>query len=153
MKTSPRAALIRYSSIFAALGLLAACTNEGQTYVKSHPELNPVQRKMIITGKIPNGTAVAGLTRDQIRLAMGVDPYTIDRQGDEDVWVFTHKKAVASDPAFAETAASGALDKEHGYSETDTEQKTPRIDVDVKTSVYFQGNIATHAQTVEEKSQ
>ena len=28
-------------------------------YVKQHPELNPVQRKIISSGKIPNGTAVA----------------------------------------------------------------------------------------------
>ena len=87
-------------------------------------------------------------------MAMGVDPYILDRDGEEDVWVFTHRKAVSSDPQFADTAASGQLDKAHGFTETDPEQKErPAWDVDVKTKVYFQGNIATHAQTVEEKAQ
>jgi len=132
---------------------VAACTNEGQTYVKKHPELTPEHRKIMATGKIPDGTAVAGLTREQIRIAMGVDPYTIDRDGNEDVWIFTHKKAVSTDLEAAKTPAdSGVLDRTHGYGETNTDENAPRMDVDVKTSVYFSGNIATHARTVEEKS-
>jgi hypothetical protein len=144
--------VIRHSGFVIAF-LLAACTNEGAIYVKKHPELNPEQRRIIASGKIPDGTAVAGLTRDQIRIAMGTDPYTIDRSGDEDIWVFSRKKAVAKDPEFAKTPADAVLDKTHGYSETDTDENAPRVDMDVKTTVYFDGNIATHARTIEEKAQ
>jgi outer membrane protein assembly factor BamE (lipoprotein component of BamABCDE complex) len=146
-------ASLHAAAAVAALCLLAACTNEGQIYAKKHPELNPVQRRILATGIIPDGAAVAGLTRDQIRMAMGTDPYTFDRVGDEDTWVFSHKKAVARDPVFANSPADSVLDKAHGYTETETDQNTPRVDVDVKTTVYFEGNIATHAHTIEEKAQ
>jgi hypothetical protein len=149
MKTS---LVIRHSVLVISF-LLAACTNEGQIYAKQHPELNPVQRRILASGIIPDGTAVAGLTRAQIHMAMGTDPSTFDRVGGEDVWIFTHKKAVARDPIFANSPADSVLDKSHGYTETDTEQTTPRVDVDVKTTIYFQGDIATHARTVEEKPQ
>jgi len=136
------------------MSLLAACTNEGEIYVKKHPELTPEHRKILASGKIPDGTAVAGLTREQVRMAMGTDPYTIDRDGNEDVWVFSHRKAVAKDPQFANTPADAVLDKTHGYGETNNnDENAPRQDVDVKTSVYFDGNIATRARTVEEKTQ
>jgi len=142
------------AGVFAiALCLLAACTNEGQTYAKNHPELTPAQRRIMATGQIPDGTAVAGLTRDQIRIAMGSDPATFDRVGDEDAWVFSHKKAIAKNPEFANAPSDSVLDRSHGYSETDTDQNAPRVDVDVKTTVFFNGNIATHAHTSEEKPQ
>jgi len=144
--------VIRHSGFVIFLVLLAACTNEGQTYVKSHPELSPEHRRIMASGKIPDGAAVAGLTRDQIRIAMGTDPYTIDREGSEDVWVFSHKKAIAKNPEFNNTSDQ-VLDKTHGYGESHTDENAPRVDVDVKTSVYFDGNIATRARTVEEKPQ
>ena len=145
--------VIRHSGFVILFFLLASCTNEGQIYAKKHPELSPEHRRIMASGKIPDGTAVAGLTREQIRIAMGVDPYTIDRDGQEDVWIFSHKKAVSTDLEAAKTPAdSGVLDRTHGYGETNTEENAPRMDVDVKTSVYFSGNIATHARTVEEKS-
>jgi len=145
--------VIRHSSFVIVLLLFAACTNEGQTYAKKHPELNPAQRRIMASGQIPEGTAVAGLTRDQIRMAMGSDPATFDRVGDEDAWVFSHKKAVGKNPEFANTPADSVLDRSHGYSETDTDQNAPRIDVDVKTTVFFNGNIATHAHNSEDKPQ
>jgi len=153
MKSMKAPLIICHTCFAIALLLLAACTNEGQIYAKQHPELNPAQRKILATGKIPDGTAVAGLTRDQVRMAVGTDPYTFDRVGSEDVWIFSHKKAVAVDPTFANTPADSTLDKAHGYTETESEQKTPRMDVDVKTTVFFDGNIATHARTTEEKAQ
>jgi hypothetical protein len=144
--------VIRHSGFVIAF-LLMACTNEGQIYAKKHPELSPEHSRIMASGKIPDGTVVAGLTREQIRIAMGTDPYTIDRDGNEDVWVFSHKKAISTNIEDADARANSSLDKAHGYTETDPDQKAPRIDVDVKTSVYFDGNIATHARTVQEKSQ
>jgi len=146
--------VIRHSVFVITLCLLSACTNEGQIYAKKHPELTLAQRRILATGKIPDGTAVAGLTREQIRIAMGTDPYTIDRTSEEDVWIFSHKKAISKDPEFANTPANAVLDKTHGYGESNNnEENAPRVDVDVKTTVYFDGNIATHAHTVEEKAQ
>ena len=146
-----KASLVIRHSLFVISLLLAACTNEGQIYAKKHPELSPAHRSIMASGRIPDGTAVAGLTRDQIRIAMGTDPYTIDREGNEDVWVFSHKKAVSANLENADARADATLDKAHGYTETERDQTAPRVDVDVKTSVYFDGNIATRARTVEEK--
>jgi hypothetical protein len=153
MKGSLPAFLIRHSSAVIALSLLAGCADAGQTYAKSHPELSAVQRRILATGRIPNGTAVAGLTKEQVRIAVGSDPATFEKAGGEDVWIFSHKKAVAKDPTFANTPADAVLDRSHGYSETDTEQNAPRVDVDVNTSVYFQGDIATRAETKEIRPQ
>ena len=80
------------------LGLLASCANQGQSYASQHPELSAAQRQILSTGTIPNGDAVAGMTRGQIRIAMKGDPTTFDRIEGEDVWIYVRQKAVAKNP-------------------------------------------------------
>ena len=133
----------------ALLCLLSSCASEAQSYARAHPELTPVQRKMMNTGKIPDGTAVAGLTKTQVHLIMGGDPMTFDKADDLDLWVYSHKKAVATTPRLATGPSDSTLDM-HGMSPSN-EANAPRTDVDVKTTIYFQGDVAVRAQTVEEK--
>ena len=131
------------------LCLLPSCASEAQNYARAHPELTPVQRRMMNAGKIPDGTAVAGLTKAQVHLIMGGDPTTFDKADDMDMWVYSHKKAVAMNPRLATGPSDSTLDT-HGMS-SNTEANAPRVDVDVKTTIYFQGDVAVRAQTVEEK--
>jgi len=136
-------------TVLAAICLLAGCASEGQNYAKAHPELTAVQRKMFNTGKIPDGTAVAGLTRAQVHLIMGGDPTTFDRVGDDDVWIFSHKKAIAASGMPTAGPSDSGLDTHNAY--TERADNPPRVDIDVKCSVFFQGDIATHAQNHEDK--
>jgi len=63
----------RFLLALALAGLLSACGTLGQAYVKQHPELSAAHRQILLTGKIPDGDAVAGMTREQIQIVMGVD--------------------------------------------------------------------------------
>ena len=99
----------------ALLCLLSGCASEAQSYARAHPELTPAQRRMMNTGKIPDGTAVPGLTKTQVHLIMGGDPTTFDKADDLDMWVYSHKKAVAMNPRLATGPSDSTLDT-HGTS-------------------------------------
>jgi len=130
---------------------LTGCVSQGQSYASKHPELSPAQRQILVSGKIPSGDAVAGLTRAQVKLAMGGDPATFDKINGEDAWVYVHKKAVARDASedAGHAAPSSSFDSNRSF--TEAENFGPRTDVDVKTTIFFQGDRATHTQTTEEK--
>lgn len=58
--------LVSFAIIF-----LSGCSTPSSQYVKAHPELPSAHRKILITGEIPGGNAVEGMTKEQIRLAVG----------------------------------------------------------------------------------
>jgi len=135
----------------AIVCVLAGCGGEAETYAKSHPELSAAQRKIMLTGKIPDGAAVAGMTRDQVRKAMGRDPSTFDKVGNQDVWIFSHHKMILHGYEPVAGPSDYALDK-HGTGDTNSSESQSALpDILVKTAVYFNGNLADHAQTTEEK--
>lgn len=142
-------------SVFAScvVFVLAGCGSEGEAYAKAHPEMSAAQRKIMNTGKIPDGTAVAGMTRDQIRKAMGRDPSTFDKAGSQDVWIFSHQKMITQGYQPVAGPSDSALDKygNIGGDEPRKGNESAVPDILVKTAVYFNGNIADHAQTTEEK--
>jgi hypothetical protein len=82
----------------AALGLLAGCVSAGQAYVKKHAELSPEHRKMILTGKVPAGEAVAGMTKEEVRLAMGKDPAQFTTIDGVYAWVYANEKGTENKP-------------------------------------------------------
>jgi outer membrane protein assembly factor BamE (lipoprotein component of BamABCDE complex) len=136
----------------AMLLFLPGCATPGAGYAAKHPELTPGQRQILITGKIPPGEDVAGLTREQVKLAVGKDPATYDKVGDQDVWIYVQKKAVSRDK-FADMRGNdgGTSSMENTHSFTESEDFAPRSDVDVKTRIFFRGNAATGAQVSEER--
>ncbi len=140
----------RHFAVLLSLGVLTSCANQGQSYLKAHPELSPAHRQIFVRGEIPSGDAVAGLTREQIKLAMGRDPATFDKANGEDVWVYSRKQMVGNS-SFDGNARGGSARMENDHSFSPTEDLGPRMDVEVKTSIYFQGDRATHAQVTEER--
>jgi outer membrane protein assembly factor BamE (lipoprotein component of BamABCDE complex) len=86
------------------------------------------------------------MTRAQVKLAMGGDPATFDRINGEDAWVYVHKKMVGNS-AFDEGEHAGNSRMENDHSFSPTEDLGPRKDVEVRTTVFFQGDRATHAQS------
>lgn len=143
----------RHLFLLAASFALAACASPGGGYVTSHPELTPAQRRIFATGKIPAGEDVAGLTREQVRIAMGADPTTFDKFNGDDAWVYVRKKAVARNPHDPgdDTGREANSSMNSTRSFTDSEGFGPRMDVDEKTTIYFHGDRATRAQITEEK--
>lgn len=133
-----------------SLGVFTSCANQGQSYVRAHPELSPAHRQIFAKGQIPSGDAVAGMTREQVKLAMGRDPATFDKLNGEDVWVYSRKKMVGNS-SFDGGSRGGNARMETDHSFSQTEDLGPRIDVEVKTSVFFQGDRATHALVTEER--
>ena len=76
--------------------LLAACfisgcsTTPGSAYARKHPELSPGHRQILVTGIVPGGEVVKGMTKEQVKIAMGGNP-TMTRG--ENVWVYVGKRA------------------------------------------------------------
>jgi outer membrane protein assembly factor BamE (lipoprotein component of BamABCDE complex) len=142
--------ILRSLVLFATASLLVGCANPGSSYAAKHPDLPPAHRQILQQGKIPSGDAVAGMTRAQVKLAMGGDPTTFDKVGNEDVWIYARKKAVGVE-SFDDLQRSGSSRMENTHSFTQTSDFGPRVDVEMKTSIYFQGDRATHALNTEEK--
>ncbi|MGB8168931.1 MAG: hypothetical protein WCF18_15645 [Chthoniobacteraceae bacterium] len=134
--------------LLAAVALLVGCANPGSTYAAKHPELPPAHRQILMRGKIPNGDAVAGMTREQVKVAMGGDPTTFDKVSNEDVWIYARKKAVGQE-SFEDLGRSGSSRMENTHSFTQSDDFSPRVDVEMKTTIFFQGDRATHVQSTE----
>jgi hypothetical protein len=67
--------------------LCLGCESPGGAYVKQHPELSPGQRKIFLERKVSDPEAVAGLTKEQIRVAMG-EPTQFDNTDGSETWVY-----------------------------------------------------------------
>ena len=73
----------------AVIGFLcvSGCANPGAKYAGAHPELSPAQREILVSGEIGDGAGVAGMTKEQVRLAMGA-PKTVAMPNGQEVWVY-----------------------------------------------------------------
>ena len=124
------------------LALLMGCANPAQSYVQQHPELSAEQRKIMAAGKLKNGDAVAGLTREQVRLAMGRDPDQFTKIGGEDAWVWMRVKVIGFGPGLTQP-----VDEAGGGRRDETARAVPDAGAATtgqeRTTVYFQGNRAT----------
>lgn len=138
-----------FSALLASALLLGACANPGSSYASKHPELPAAHRQILLRGKIPSGDAVAGMTRAQVKLAMGSDPTTFDKINGEDAWIYVRKKAVGRE-SFEDLSRSGSSSMENTHSFTESTDFSPRVDIDLKTTIYFQGDRATHAESTGE---
>jgi hypothetical protein len=141
----------RLSALLLAIAL-AGCANSRQTYVSKHPELTPAQRQLFVSGRVPSGDSVAGLTRDQVAIILGNNPDSFDKANGEDVWVYRKNKPVESSPDNAPppSASTSNFRDAPQLASPDSPSHGPS-DTIVVTKVFFKGDIATHAQTSEER--
>lgn len=141
----------RFSFVLAlaATLLCAACTSSQQTYVAHHPELSPEQKKMIVLGKITDQAAVAGMTREQICLAMGGEPSQLTKINGEDAWVWLKSKppelADFREPDRTNTG-SGNMSRPQQFMDEPEPAARPKM----RTTVFFDGDKATHVDVTEE---
>ena len=133
----------------ASICLFAGCSTPARDYAAKHPELSPAHRQILMNGKIPDGDAVAGMTRDQIQLVMGQDATQYTKVDGHDAWIYVKKKLV-SEPFTAVSSSMGQTqhDVRNRDGAEDAPTQPPEGDRTVKTTIIFDGDVATHAEVV-----
>lgn len=143
---------MKYTIPFIALVLaytLAGCASPAQAYVKQHPELPAAHQQILNTGKIPDGNAVAGMTREQIQLAMGgTEPAQYLKVDGHDAWVYVKKKLSPMGISSANDATFNRRDVRSQHSLAEGESHSPEDQPTSKITVYFDGEKATRADVV-----
>lgn len=149
-----------FGALLPVVGLiviaLSGCATSTQTYADQHPELSAEQRKIFAAGRIPNGEAVAGLTREQVRLIMGRDPAQFTKANGQDVWVWVKEQMpTIGRPVEQMGAERGGVGRDAGGSGVSqdglaaADSSAPVKALPMRTAVYFQGNFATRAEVAE----
>jgi hypothetical protein len=90
------------------------------------------------------------MTQEQVRLAMGGFPTSQDRINGEEAWIYTRKKLVATEfvgieDQFDRTASA------RSDSSGNADNIGRQAEVVMKTSIFFNGDRATHATVTEER--
>src|SRR5262249_10871104 len=75
------------------------CINPAKSYVARHPELSSEHRAILLSGRVPDGRDVAGMTKEQVRLAMGTDPDQFTKIDGADAWVYFNKGESGASPS------------------------------------------------------
>lgn len=132
-----------------AVVCLAGCVSLRAAYVKAHPELSTAHRDILLVGKVPEGDAAAGMTKEQVRLAMGSDPAQFTTVDGVDAWVyFTERggdKASPEKPAHSGkgSAHSGGKFADQAKSDATTSSGTESGGGKTETTIFFNGDRAT----------
>jgi hypothetical protein len=143
-------------TIFCLLGVVAllgftGCGTPAIDYAKHHPELSAEHRQIMMTGKIPDGSAVAGMTRAQIQLIMGQDATQYTKVDGHDAWVYVKSKLTTEGLTMASTSDFGHHDSRNRDSSDDNgngAQQAPDSLPQTKTTIIFDGDVAIRAEVV-----
>jgi hypothetical protein len=141
---------MKFTIYFLTVALACAligCASRGQTYAQQHPELSAAQRQIFATGKIPDGAAVAGMTREQVQLAMGMDPAQYTKIDGQDAWVFVSKK-LSPMPLTTTRADFQGPDNRNRSLMDEPDNQAPQNQAQTKTTVIFSGERAVRADVV-----
>lgn len=133
--------------------LCVGCETPGHAYVKQHPELTPQQQKIFLTKRIIDPTSVAGLTRDQIHIALG-EPTQLEKIEGADAWIYIRPKSdqymhpfIGPGGSSVGSAGAGMAGQAPGIPTEKTEQGT------LRTTIFFDGDHAVRAEIENEVSQ
>jgi len=127
-----------------AISCLGGCASPRVAYAKAHPELSPTHRQILISGKIPGGMAAAGMTKDQVKLAVG-NPKQLEQTSAGDVWVYVHERFLDVSPSDDPGQAYGSgPNAQRNF--TETTNLGPRPSVREIARVFFRGDRVTHVQ-------
>jgi hypothetical protein len=132
--------------LLVAICVLSGCATPGQTYARQHPEMTAGQLQILRTGKIPDGAAIAGMTQEQVKLAMPMDPTQYIKVDGHDAWVYVQKKLTSNSisTSTSELERRDKRNRDGGEPEDNSYQSQP----ETKTTVYFNGDVATKAEVV-----
>jgi outer membrane protein assembly factor BamE (lipoprotein component of BamABCDE complex) len=132
--------------LLLAACLISGCGTPGQVYAKQHPDLSPAHLQILKTGKVPDGDAIAGMTREQVQIAMGVEPAQYTKVDGHDAWIYVRKNLVATPLTTNSTPEIDRQDNRSKGSLLDTPNQAPQNQEQMRTTVYFDGNVATRAE-------
>jgi len=116
--------------------LSAGCQTPGAAYVKQHPELSPQQRQIFIDKKVTDVLAVAGLTKEQIRAALG-EPAQFDTIEGEEAWIYSRSSQTG-------VSRLGVAGGELGGM-APPQQSAGTKSGNVRTTIFFDGDQAVRA--------
>ena len=146
-------AALLWPVLFLIAAALSGCATSGQTYARQHPGLSAEQRKIFLSGKITNGTAVAGLTREEVRLVMGRDPSQFTKVNGDDAWVWVREGLPMVGPAEEQMGTElGGVGRDSGgggtgrYGSEAAGSSAVHEVRPSRTTVYFHGGRATRAE-------
>ena len=98
----------------------------------------------------PFTDAVAGLTKEQVKLAMGGGPTIFDKEGADDVWIYVRKESVmtntSGDVGYIASSSLGS-----GENMSRGPVFTSGSEAEVRTTIFFKGDRATNARTLRER--
>jgi hypothetical protein len=138
--------------LFAAALLVSGCASERSDYVKAHPDLPIDHKRIILAGTIKYADPVVGMTKEEIRLAMGSAPDKVETIDGEEVWTWVKEKASIhgelSDPTSIDSVDAG-IQAEQRRNRTTSATAAPEKK-QIKTTVYFHGDRANRAQIDED---
>jgi len=139
---------IAIAGLMTAL-LYTGCQNPGADYVKQHPELSPEQRQIFVEKKVTDVRAVAGLTKEQIRVALG-EPTQFDNIEGDEAWIYIKSKSGGSGPAAQLHNAGQAAGTELGGM-APAQGGGGGSAGSIRTTIFFDGNQATRATIAQEQ--
>ena len=127
----------------------SGCATPGSQYARAHPELSAAHREILSNGTIPGGSAVEGMTKDQVRLAVG-NPTRVEKFNGRDVWIYVHQRFVDVSPGEDRGSAfSSGSNNQRNF--TETAHLGPRTSFNEVTTIFFDGDRATHTQITRER--
>lgn len=133
--------------------LCVGCETPGKAYVKQHPELTPQQQKIFLTKRVVDPTSVAGLTRDQIHLALG-EPTKYEKIEGVDAWIYIRPKTDEYQHPFIGPGGSSVGAPGGGMAGQapgiPTEKKE---EGEVRMTIFFDGDRAVRAEKENEVTQ
>jgi outer membrane protein assembly factor BamE (lipoprotein component of BamABCDE complex) len=135
----------------AVLGIFcfSGCSTPGSQYARAHPELSAAHREILIMGTIPGGGAVEGMTKEQVRLAVG-NPTRVEKFNGRDVWIYVHQRFADMSPEEDRGSAfSSGSNSQRNF--TETAHLGPRPSFNEVTGIFFDGDRATHSQIARER--
>ncbi len=142
---------MKHFFLFAAAVIftIAGCATPGANYVKAHPELSAMHKQILTTGKIPGGAAAAGLTMEQVKLAVG-NPSQREQISGGEAWTYVHERFLDISPRDDAGAAYGSgANGQRNF--TETANLGPRPSVVEKARVFFRGDRVTQVQLTREQ--
>jgi outer membrane protein assembly factor BamE (lipoprotein component of BamABCDE complex) len=122
----------------------SGCSTPGSKYARAHPELSPAHREILISGQVPGGLAVEGMTKEQIRLAIG-DPARLDTLNGQSVWVYVRQRFLDISPGNDPGSKFGSGPSTQ-QNFTENTNLGPRPSVKEVTTIFFKGDRAVRAQ-------
>lgn len=101
-----------------------------------------------MAGKIPGGLAVEGMTKDQVRLAVG-NPATVEKLDGQDAWIY-FGNGLSETSAFNtySSPSTSASDRDRNFTESENFLASRKV---TKTTVFFHGDRAVRTQISEER--